>query len=119
MSDLPKVQLSKLAVGTKLLVETEMSVYEVTLLDSSGKCMISGSNEFLEETEILLIGSTGYKGFIVFGEGLDFAYSDKDGQLGHGHTSAVNSCRLTGTKEDGTKWHYEVWETANEDSSSS
>jgi hypothetical protein len=119
MSDLPKVKLAKLAPGTELLVETEMSVYEVTLLDASGKCNITGSNEFLEETEILLIGSTGYKGHIVFGEGLDFAYNDEDGSLGHGHTSPVSSCRITGTKEDGTKWHYEVWETANEDSSSS
>lgn len=114
-----KVNLLELAIGTELLVETEMSVYEVKLIGDGGKCLITGSNEFLEETEILLIGSTGYKGFIVFGEGLDFAYNDDDGQLGHGHTSPVSSCRLTGTKEDGTRWHYEVWETMNEDSSSS
>ena len=114
-----KVKIGQLEIGTEILIETKLSVYEITLVDQSGNCLITGSSEFLEETKILLIGCVGYKGHLVCGECIEFAFNDTNGKLGHGRTSPITSCRLTGKNTDGTKWHFEVWEKENESIGSS
>lgn len=116
MSELARIELAKLKPGTKILVETEHSIYELELIDSKGKCLITGSNEFLTATEILLMGCTGHRGFLVFGEGMDFAYTDENGDLAHGNTSGLIGCKLSSVSDSGKTWNYEVWGDANEDS---
>lgn len=113
-----KIEISKLKKDNVLLIETEKSVYEITVVDPKGTCRLVGGKDFLEETEVLLIGSTGYKGYLVCGECIEFAYT-KNNSLAHVTTSKIVSGSISGISAEGQPWTYEVWEGSADEKDSS
>lgn len=91
------VQISRLAKGTVLLIETQHSIYEIEILDPyTGMSMASGGENFKIPQELFIDCSAWqdelYEGAIMVGYAIIFV--SKQGNMFH--TSKVKSVKITG-----------------------
>lgn len=98
----------KLPIGSKILVETKNSVYEIEILEDK-KIKISGGTHLMEPTEGYLTGSTwggsmlkmGWIGYDMF---MEFSFENRKPLV----TSRVRSAKVVGPNSE---WSYELeWE---------
>lgn len=107
------IDTRKFEVGTKLFVETESNVYELTFIDAGAGIVFArnGSN-WLEEIEVRFNGCTWggsclKMGHIGRGMYMEFQYIEDKKAGGSRKSSAVKSCKVVGPKE---AWNFELWE---------
>ena len=93
----PTIQIDRLATGTILLIETQHSIYEMTLLEPhTGMALITGGEHFKTSQEIFIDSAAWqdelYEGAII----IDYAIIliSKHGNMFH--TSRVKSAKIIG-----------------------
>jgi hypothetical protein len=100
--ELGGIDVSKLKTGTKLIVETINSKYDITILDGR-KVLVQGGKYFKNPTESVLIGSTFGGSMIKVG----WIGYDMYMEIGTIRTSSVKTATIVGDD-----WQYEMkWDT--------
>lgn len=118
------IEVNKLKQGTKVLLETKESVFDLEVLDpTNGLILIEGSRRFIKKPrEAVLVGVYGKRDFlhndellapfqIERGIGIEIKYNDDDGVSNDFITSPILSAKIHGTNAEGKEWGYEVWDS--------